>query len=251
MDLAFDQGSQEEPRGHAILYFRSGADVLATYLVVLPMKVDFAKYVPPVLAAHVKDVGLEEFSAFAIPPAPEAVPGGMASLEALAQRRQDDLVSAGELPTGGFLEAAQRVHDAVLAYARVYAQRAEAPGERPSPAAEPVLSDLGVEEVLYSFMSERDKLGELAKLVGKLQFAVEGNDRHLVRETVGQMRSLARYLPDSYRIPQLVEAVERSPGLGLRLAQLYLDRCYKLSDQDYPGVRQVEEAIRQAESANG
>ncbi len=60
MDLIFDQGNQAQPRGHAILYYRSGNEILATYMVILPLKVDFAKYIPPVLASQVKAQGLEE-----------------------------------------------------------------------------------------------------------------------------------------------------------------------------------------------
>ena len=111
MDLSFDQGNQTEPKGHAILYYRAGSEILATYVIVLPLTVDFAKYIPPVMASQVKAQGMEEFSAFAIPPVPEEVQG-YESLENLARLRGDDLVFGGEVRDNDFLEAAQRVNDA-------------------------------------------------------------------------------------------------------------------------------------------
>ena len=37
---------------------------------------------------------------------------------------------------------------------------------------------LGVNEVLWSFMSEGDRLAEMGRLLGRLRFAQEGNDCH-------------------------------------------------------------------------
>ena len=248
MDLSFDQGNQAQPKGHAILYYRAGSEILATYVVVLPMTVDFAKYIPPVLASQVKAQGMEEFSAFAIPPVPEEVQG-YESLEELARLRGDDLVFGGDVRDNDFLEAAQRVNDAVQTYAQLYQQRAEVAQE--AGALESAPSDLSVGEVIFSLMSDKDKLGELAKLVGKLQFSVEGKDTRLMGETENEIRTLARYLPENYRIHRIIETAERSPEQGSRLAQLYLERCYKLADEDYMGLQQVEQAIQKLQDAAG
>ena len=59
------------------------------YVVILPLAVDFAKYIPPVLASQVKDTSLEEFSAFAIPPVPEVMQS-YEFLEELARLRGDE-----------------------------------------------------------------------------------------------------------------------------------------------------------------
>ena len=51
MDFTFERGSADNPRGHALIYFQSfhdAGELLATYLVVLPIQVDVSKYVPPV-----------------------------------------------------------------------------------------------------------------------------------------------------------------------------------------------------------
>lgn len=246
MDLSFEQGNQDKPRGHAILYYRAGGETLATYVVVLPLKVDFARYIPPVLAEQVKTTGLEEFSAFAIPPVPEQVQS-YAFIEELARLRGDDLVFGGEVRSNDFLEAAQRVNDAVQAYAQLYQRSAEVAQQPDTLELEP--SGLSVNEVMLSLMSEKDRLGELAKLVGKLQFALAGKDTRLTEETEKEIRALARYLPENYYIPRLIETAEHSPEGGSRLAQLYLERCYKLADQDYLGLQAVEQAIRELQGA--
>ena len=59
MDVVFDRGSKERPRGHALLYFRSASDpeeVWVTYLVILPISVDVSKYVPPFLMNQVVEI---------------------------------------------------------------------------------------------------------------------------------------------------------------------------------------------------
>ena len=55
MDITFDRGDPDHPKGHALLYFRVSTEpdkVYATYLVTLPVKADMSKYVPPFLASH-------------------------------------------------------------------------------------------------------------------------------------------------------------------------------------------------------
>ena len=248
MDLTFEQGNPEQPRGHAILYYRAGGEIAATYVVILPLTVDFAKYIPPVLASQVKSSGLEEFSAFAIPPVPEEIQS-YEQLDELARIRGDDLVFGGEVANNDFLEAAQRVNDAVRAYAELYQQRAEV--AQAASATKSLPSDLSVDEVMFSLMSEKDRLGELSKLVGKLRFAVEGNDSRLMEETEREILALARHLPENYSIPRLIETAARPADQGSRLAQLYLERCYKLAEEDYPGLQTIDQAIRELQDTTG
>ena len=246
MNLTFDQGNQSQPKGHAILYYRSGAKVLATYVAVLPLKLDLTRYVPPFMASQVKSSGIDEFSAFAMPPIPEEVES-YELLDRLAGIRGDDLVYGGSV-RDDFMEAAQQVNDAVQAYAQLYHGAADAVRERQGPASAP--SELDVNEVMFSFLSERDKLGEMAKLVGKLQFAVGGKDTGLKEEALREMGLLAKHLPDSYNASRLLEVATWPPPWGFKLAQLYLERCYKLVDADYPSVQRLEQAIRELEAVS-
>lgn len=243
MSLSFEQGSQDQPRGHAILYFRSPSEVVATYIIVLPFQVDFSKYIPPLMASQVKDSGLEQFSAFAMPPVPESVDSHEA-LEDLARTRGDDLIYGGAIPRDDFMESAQLVNEAVQSYAQIYRERVLVPQAGATEQRDAAATGLSVGEVVYSFMSEQDKLSELTKLVGKTRFAMEGKDTHQLEETEAEMRTLARHLPESFQVPRLIEAARLTLERGPRLAELYLERCYKLRNQDYLGLKAVEEAIQ-------
>ena len=60
MDLKFEIGSSASPRGHALVYFIDASDpskIGASYIVVLPVNVDIAKYVPPFLAGQIESIG--------------------------------------------------------------------------------------------------------------------------------------------------------------------------------------------------
>ncbi len=68
MDLNFERGDADSPRGHAVVYYRDPADpgkVAATYVIVLPVSVDFSKYMPPFLAGQVPNLGDKAITAFA------------------------------------------------------------------------------------------------------------------------------------------------------------------------------------------
>ncbi len=242
MDVSFDRGDPQRPKGHALAYFRTHAEpdkVYATYIIVLPVSVDFAKYVPPFLASHVGSMPLSDLSAFSLPPVPEEV-ASYEELQRLSEMRNDDLLYAGTMRSFDLPEMMQAVSDVVQHYSQRWSDYIkstvviEGEKEEASP---------GVNEVLYSLMSGRDRLTDLSKLVGKLRFAVEGNDHQTGSEMEEEIQVLGRYLPENYYIPRLLQAVMDSSARGARLAQLYLDRCYKLSNGDDAGARDLEQEI--------
>src|SRR5438067_10332484 len=154
-DLKFERGDPDHPVGHAFLVFRGAGgpdDVAATYLVVPPIAIDFAKYVPPLIAASLGASGLMAQTSFLpVPPAPEQV--SLDDVRHLAELRGDDLLDAGS--TGGLDLASlmARVADLGDAYARAY----QAGRERvsvPKPA-EPAAEPLEGMAVLYSMLSVR------------------------------------------------------------------------------------------------
>ena len=52
MDLIFQKGSKESPKGHALLYFTNkdnSSEIWGTYIITLPIEVDIKKYMPPFL----------------------------------------------------------------------------------------------------------------------------------------------------------------------------------------------------------
>ena len=241
MDVSFERGDPQKPRGHAIVYFRTRSEpdkVYASYIIVLPIAVDFAKYVPPFLASSLGSMPLGDLSAFCLPPVPEEA-GNQQELQRLADIRGDDLLYAGTMQSHYVPEMMQAVSDIVRQYSQAWSDAV-----KPALAAENTEdTSLGVNEVLFSFMSEGDKLAELSKLVGTLTFAVEGTDRQTQAEVQKEIDILSRHLPVDYDIPSLIQAVLDSSVKGGQLAQLYLDRCYKLSNGDIADARNLEARI--------
>ena len=104
-----------------------------------------------------------------------------------------------------------------------------------------------VNEVLFSLMSEKDKLSELARLLGRLRFAVEGSDTPTVNEVSEEITVLARHLPENFLVANLLAVAKDSSQKGSTLAQLYLDRCFRLSDGDISTVQTLDDQIRSLE----
>ncbi|MHB8620746.1 MAG: hypothetical protein ACYDAG_14435 [Chloroflexota bacterium] len=249
MRLTFERGNAQRPRGHALLYFHAGGgdSLLATYVVIPPILIDFSKYLPPMFAAQGMAGNLAEASSVVpLPPVPEAVPG-LGTLRTLADKRDDDLVEAGDIDTGQVEQMLLFTNEAAQLYYHLYqdfrktfpeaagVEPEQLTGQGPSP-----------EDLTYALMGERERLGELVRLSGTLRYALEGNDQPGVQDTVEKMRALAGHLAPKYWADRVVDAA-RTPGeRGAHLSQLYIDRCYKLLEEDYAAVERVETEIQNA-----
>ena len=265
MDLIFDRGDPQNPRGHALLYFRVDTEpdtVYATYVVTLPVKSDLTKYVPPFLVSHLGSLPLSDLSAFAMPPVPEPV-GPFSDLERLSQRREDDLVYGGNMFSFDLPRMMETASEAVQAYSSLCsdalaltgtpvegaaAALADESGQPPAapvsePAEEPDNS-YNVNEVLFSFMSEIDKLGELSRLLGQLRFAVDGSDQTNADEVGEEITVLARHLPEGFRVKDLLDVARDNSDRSSQLAKLYLDRCFRLSAGEEGAAQELEDQIQ-------
>ncbi len=269
MDLIFDRGDSQNPKGHALLYFRVDTEpdkVYATYVVTLPVKSDLTKYVPPFLASHLGNMPLSDLSAFAMPPVPEAV-GSFAELERLSQSREDDLVYGGSMFSFDLARMMETATEAVQAYSslcsdalamtstpaegaaaaiseelRETLQAPPATDPEAEPEEEPDES-LNVNEVLFSFMSESDKLSELSKLLGRLRFAVDGSDHAAAEEVGGEIIVLSRHLPENFKVNDLLEAAKDNSEQSSQLAKLYIDRCFRLSAGEEVAATELDAQI--------
>ena len=241
MGLTFEMGDWATPRGHALVYFRAPDDRLfATYVIVPPLGLDFGKYLPPMFASQLPGLDLLQNAAIPLPPLLEPVESH-AELERLARLRGDDLVYGGVLAAG---QPDQLLH-AGMSAAQDYAERYAAYVAGAGPAAAPAtaLPELDAEEVLLQLMSDRDRLSELARRAGQLRYAVEGTDRAGEAEAVQAMERIGRHLAAKYRVTELIAAA-RAPGpRGQRLADLYLQRAYKLVAEDFDALPALEAAI--------
>lgn len=268
MDLIFDRGDPKNPRGHALLYFRVDTEpdtVYATYVVTLPVKSDLTKYVPPFLASHLGSLPLSDLSAFAMPPVPEPV-GSFSDLERLSQRREDDLVYGGNMFSFDLPRMMETASEAVQTYSSLCSDALAMTGTPVEGAAAALADELGqpqetaaapapepaeepddsynVNEVLFSFMSEIDKLGELSRLLGQLRFAVDGSDQTTADEVGEEITVLARHLPEDFRVKDLLDVARDNSDRSSQLAKLYLDRCFRLSAGEEGAAQELEDQIQ-------
>ena len=81
-----------------------------------------------------------------------------------------------------------------------------------------------------------------------LRFASEGHEgfynRSLIEEVESEILSLARYLPVNYNIKSLIQSTKLESDSGSVLAQLYLERCYMLYEEDYTELKKTEDKIK-------
>jgi hypothetical protein len=93
----------------------------------------------------------------------------------------------------------------------------------------------------YAGMSEREKLNELTMLTGRLRDSMQ---RGLPDGEVERLiRSLAETLPAKYRVDAVLTAAKVPGERGQRLAQLHLERCYKLFNEDYLDLERIDREI--------
>jgi hypothetical protein len=167
----------------------------------------------------------------------------LAALERLAELRNDDLLDGGTLRMRDPLYALQPVADIGQQYAEKCASYFDSlPAESPEPVRMGSASN-DVDDLLLQVMPDRDKVGRLARLAGTLRYAMEGGDTRQVEDTVGEMERIGRHLSDKYRPAELIAAA-RSPGpKAAQLAELYLERCYRLVDEDYAAMADLDSKI--------
>jgi hypothetical protein len=63
------------------------------------------------------------------------------------------------------------------------------------------------------------------------------------------MDRVARHLGDKYRLPELIQAARSTDPRGGQLAQLYVERCYKLADEDYAALADLDRRIDELQSS--
>src|SRR5438105_15899271 len=169
MSATFQRGDPAAPRGHALVFFRDTSDpeqVRASYLVIAPIEMDFAKYVPPMFAAQLSALAPSGPTALPLPPVPEPVQS-LAWLERLAEARDDDLLDGGSVDPALPQQMMLRTTELAAEYAAMWTERASRLAAEPRPVDEPTAASLpDVDELLFSVMSDQEKVGRLAKLAG-------------------------------------------------------------------------------------
>ena len=246
MQLAFERGDPKQPRGHAVVYFRAASDpntILASYVVVPPISMDFSKFIPPMFAAQLPGILPSGPQVFPLPPIPEEVES-MAWVEALAASREDDLVHCGSVDPMDIQRLLTLMTEVASEYGKLYENRAPIDAQAPPPADDnsPVES-VDVDELFMSLMSDSEKVGRLAKMTGTVRYAAEGKDTALLAETVQEMERVGRHLAFRYKVPELIAAASDPNPHGGQLAELLLQRCYKLAAEEYDALKALDAQI--------
>jgi hypothetical protein len=254
MTIRFLRGDEQAPKGHAIFIAHSTLDsrvVLTTYCVVLPTPFSVAKYLPPLLASQIPLDELQDANNVPIMPIPPMLEDGSTfdHLQMLAERREDDMVDLGTInpnDTGARMQMAQQGCQEYGQFYVNYISRFPQPESLPSAQEEITpLDDLTPEELRASTMTDRERLAELSKLVGTARYALDGHDTDLLQRTKRDMLRLANRLPDKFRGDELIVAAAEPGERGARLAQLYIERGYKLLDEEYADIPGIERSIRE------
>lgn len=258
MTIQFLRGDPQTPKGHAIFVAQSTSGsntVLCTYCVVPPMPLSLEKYIPSFLAAQLSPEELQDSTSVPVMPIPPMLEEGssLEQLQLLAEHRDDDLCEIGRVNPKDEVSSMQLVAQGCQEYRQFYMNYASSfrlkQGSTPSLAAledDPLpLDDLDAEELLIQTMTDRQRLAELSKLIGVTRYALTGKDSHLLQETRKRMQRIAQPLPDKYRTAELILAATDARVRGARLAELYIERGYKLLDEEYADIPGIERAIRE------
>ena len=207
------------------------------------------KYFPPILAAQFPLEELQSAGRISGMPIPPMLEEGLSleELEELADRRDDDLCDLGSVSS----EEVERMQAAAAncqEYAQLYANymQQRRPTQKMATPSEPQqVDELSTEDLLLETMPERQKFAELGKLMGTARYALDGHDAALLEETKRRMEQVIRRLPEKYRGIELVTAATSNKPNSGRLAELYLSRAYKLVDEEYADIPEIDRAIQE------
>jgi len=210
------------------------------------------KYLPAFLAAQMPPEELSEAMSVSVVPIPPMFEdgGSLEHLQMLAERRDDDLCDVGSINSHDDVARMQQAQQSAHEYGQLYLSYASTFTQLPASSArkaEELLppDDLDTEELLMQSMTDRQRLSELSKLVGVVRYALEGRDIDLLQETKQRMQRIAKALPEKYRSSDLLAAATEEGERGAKLAQLYLERGFKLLDEEYADIPRLERAIRE------
>jgi len=161
----------------------------------------------------------------------------------LAETRHDDLIFGGEYTASDVTSAMMKVNDVVQAYLELYDDGSDVSLNDQNTAISEK-SNFQVNDIVYSMMSEPDRLSELTKLVGRMRYAIESDEESLVVETEADLNSISTYFSEIFQMPILIEWACKEGERASGIADLYLKRCYHLSLEEYEDLGRVEEQIK-------
>mgnify|MGYP007135466444 CR=1 FL=1 len=240
VNMNYEAGDPRAPRGHALLYFRIArtGSLVASYLVALPIPLDLSRYMPPMFSGLMAEQKGMAQGAMPVPPLPEAVESH-AFLRRLAALRNDDLLFGGDLASDSPDQLMMSAAEAAQRYGAAYDSYVAA-----TPAVNRAEYDSTYPPSPYDDLSEGDRVRELVKLIGNIQYAREGGDERHIVEAEREIRRLGSRLPEKYRANDLVAAVKNAESTSNELVRLLIERCFRLLNEEYEALPAIEERIR-------
>jgi len=244
LDLIFQKGSKESPKGHALLYFTNKDnpnEIWGTYIITLPIQVDIKKYMPPFLLNDSNSLNSSDFNSFAFPPSPELI-GPIEIVQDLAEVRDEDLIDGGNIDINDSANNMMKINEILSQYLNLYlnnnAKKIEEIDENES-------ENSNVNSLMYEFMNVNDRMTELSKLLSKLLFAIENSQDTLITECEKDIESLSTFYPENHKINKIVEYTKIKNKS--KIAELYFKRCLYLAKENYGKVEECEKLIEQQE----
>lgn len=247
--LIYERGDPAQPVGHAFLYFghRGDQQVVATYIVVPPISLDLAKYMPPMFASSFgAAAAIAPMASFLpIPPVPEPIELGQ--ILGMAELRGDDILVAGPPAPGAEpTSLLSEVVEIADAYANSYQSslRVAPPFQAGAQTGAVTEGDSPhVRAMMYATVSERDRLESLARELGTIRYGLEVGDTQIVSASLAEMRVISASLPGKFKAQELVEVAARPDATSVRLTQLYLERGFRLCREAYEELPTIEAEI--------
>ena len=247
MDLIFQKGSKESPKGHALLYFTNKdnpSEIWGTYIITLPIEVDIKKYMPPFLVNDNNAMNSSDFNSFAFPPSPELI-GTIENMQDLAELRDEDLIDGGSIDINDSANNMMKINEILSQYLNLYLNNnSKHIEERSNKNSED--ESTNVNSLMYEFMNVNDRMTELSKLLSKLLFAIENSQESLVSECEKDIESLSTFYPENHKINKIVEYTKIKNKS--KIAELYFKRCLYLAKENYEKVEEYEKLIEQQEN---
>jgi hypothetical protein len=87
----------------------------------------------------------------------------------------------------------------------------------------------------------------LSQLISKFRFACETSNQNSIIESEKDILLLSRYLPDRYDLTKVVEVLKQNDAKSAKLADLYIQRCFHLAQEEYSKVAKLENIIKDLE----
>ena len=241
-NLEFKFGSEDNPKGHAIIYFEEFDEIFASYVINFPIKGELSKYIPEMFKDQIPD---EEMTKMVFPPVPEKFNGNLDSLIKITQSRADDLIYGGSINSNDTTSAMSKLNALANEYSKLctdneFNEIKELIDDIPS-------SEIELENSKFSEMNESELLAEVTKIFGKIKFSKDNNEIDEISNIKKDLQIISTIIPENRKIKKLLDYVELESNNSEEIISAYISRAYGLMNEDYIMVKEQEDLIKKLE----